>query len=179
MSPRRGVARRSFARRRIRRVKTKWEHVTIPRRFKVLEFARVSELEWETEVLLELEVQIFDVLTNWGVPSDQWPYYVGFAKRIWERALKFQSETFLLEKQSVLNEYVLRGHTLGVLEAIQVHAEALALIKQGYLMPSAWAYTDTIGKIFVHEWGGYDNRLPAIWIQEPEGINGGGYDNRE
>ena len=157
--------------------------------------ARVDELEWETLVLLALEVEIFDVLTNWNVPSDQWPYYVGFGKRVWERAMKFTDATFQLEKQSLINEYVLRGHVQGVLEAVQVHAEALAQIKKGYLMPSAWAYDnapvgflfapaawtydDTIGKIFVHEYGGYDQLTGEIYVAEPEGINGGAYDNRQ
>jgi len=195
MGRRRGVSRRSFARRRVRRIKAKWADSPIARRFKVLEGHidptklpltflredgyRVGELEWETLVLLGLEVQIFDVLTNWTVPSDQWPYYVGFAKRVWERSMKFGDATFQLEKQSLLNEYELRGHVLGVLEAVQVHAEAYALIKKGYLMPSAWAYTDSVGAIFVHEYGGYDRIIGEIYVTDPTGTEGGGYDNRE
>ena len=180
MGRRRGVSRRSFARRRVRKITGKWADSPIVRIFKKTMGIRVDELEWETIVLLALEVQIFDVLTNWNVPSDQWPYYVGFAKRVWERAMKFADATFQLEKQSLLNEYVLRGHVLAVLEAVQIHAEAYAQIKKGYLMPSAWAYTDAVGAIFVHEYGGYDSgHTGEIYIAEPEGSSGGGYDNRE
>ncbi|MBA7648729.1 hypothetical protein ES703_56517 [subsurface metagenome] len=187
MGRRRGVSRRSFARRRIRKIVGKWADSPIARIFKVtagklgvpVEGLRVGEWEWETLVLLALEVQIFDVLTNWSVPPAQWPYYVMFSKRLWERAMKFGDATFQLEKQSLLNEYVLRGHVLGVLEAVQVHAEAYAQIKKGYLMPSAWAYTDSVGAIFTHEYGGYDRVIGEIYIAEPEGSSGGAYDNRE
>ena len=168
---------------RTRKVTKKWEPQVIPRAFKVLEAARPyyrsGEFKWEMDVMLLLELMTFDVLNNWGIPGEQWTYYVIFAKRLWERAQKFTGETFLIEKASLIHEFTERGLDPDVLTQIQVQSEFLALYKQGQMFPSAWAYTDTVGSIFVHEYGGYDTgRSGGIWLPEPEGSSGGYYDNR-
>lgn len=169
---------------RTRKVTKKWEPQVIPRAFKVLETARPyyrsGEFKWEMDVMLLLELMTFDILNNWGIPGEQWTYYVIFAKRMWERAQKFTGETFLIEKASLIYEFTERGLDPNVLNQIQVQSEALAMYKQAQLLPAAWAYTDAVGTIFVHEFGGYDTSHQGTgYILNPEGSNGGGYDNRE
>lgn len=119
MGKRRGVARRSFARRRVRRIRDNWDPFTIPRRFKLLEFERQTRLQFELERYVGLEPDLDDELTLKGVPTDEWPYLYGYSKRMYELYLKFTGETLQLEKQSLTNEYVLRGYSLTVLQQLQ------------------------------------------------------------
>ena len=167
MSPRRGVARRSFARRRIRRIRDKWDPQVIPRRFKVLDLPppiiRTVELDWELTVLLEVEQRVFDIMDAQGVPNSEWPYYVAFAKKLWNRAVHFGDETFQLEKTSLVNEHTLRGQDPAILAMIQGEVEAMALVKLEIPLPAAWAYDNVPGR---------------IWMYDPQGSNGGYYDNR-
>lgn len=180
MPRRRGTARRSFARRRIRRVRVKWTSQVIPRRFKKLEKPRVESLVFEWEMLDYLELGVFDLLEINEIPSDVWEYFMAFAKRMYERGIDFNSETFRLEKTSLVNEFVARGHDVSKLSEIQVHAENIAKLHNRVLTPTAWAYDNAVGTIFVNIWGAYDTEFTgSIWTSEPEGSNGGYYDNRE
>ena len=101
----------------------KWDPKVIARRFKVQHAAMIEEFDWEMEVLLLLEEDVFPYLQAQEIPTDQWEYYVAFAKRMWERRVHFNQLTFLLEKTSLLNEFTLRGLNPVHLNAIQVFAE--------------------------------------------------------
>lgn len=122
MPRRRPIARKSFARRRIRRVK-KYDHNVLPVRMK-LGMPRMAELlEDELEDSVGLEEPIEDELTYKGVPLAEWPHYMGFAKRMLRLYRKFTGETLLLEKESLIEEYVLRGKDRNVLEQEQDRVE--------------------------------------------------------
>jgi len=131
----RGVARISTVQRRIFRIKTKWTHFAVGRRFKLMEFQRKTELVWELEVMDKLEKECFAMLQTLGVATRYWVYYVGYAKRIWLRALKFSQETYVLERESLRNEYIRRGWTASVLDALEPFAVALALMKKTTVEP--------------------------------------------
>ena len=138
----------------------------IPRRFKKLDLppliTRTQELDWELTILLEIEEHVFDVMDAQGVPNSEWPYYVAFAKKLWNRAVHFNDETFQLEKTSLVNEHTLRGQDPAILAMIQGEVEAMALVKLKLLLPAAWAY---------------DNIYGTIWLTDPQGEYGGYYDN--
>lgn len=133
MPGQRGVSRRSAPCRRTYRARIKQNRAIYVRRFKRLNFFPTdpmpSELTWELEVLDALEQRTYTELQTLGVPQEDWQYYMGFQKRLWEARVKFAQATFQLEKQSLVNEYVLRGWNLNALQALQVIAENLAVTK--------------------------------------------------
>jgi len=122
MVRKRGVARRSFARRRARRVK-KYDHHVIPKRFKIY-LPRMSELlEEELPLCVLCEEPTMALLLSLGVQTSEWQYYLGFMKRMVELYLTFTSETLQMEKDSLITEYVYRGKDKDVLEQVQDVAE--------------------------------------------------------
>ena len=125
MTRKRGVARKSFARRRARRVK-KYDHNVIPKRFKIY-LPRMSDLlEEELPPCVLCEEPTMALLQSLGVPTDEWQYYLGFMKRMVELYLTFTSETLQKEKDSLIAEYVLRGKDKDVLEQVQEVAAGCA-----------------------------------------------------
>ena len=117
------------------------------------------ELNWELEVLLLLEEDVYPYLEAQGVPSNLWEYYIAFARRIWERRVHFNYQTFLVEKQLLLDEFSHpvfgRGLNLTHLTAIQGYAETRARQKLGIVVPNVltiimdfayddWLYDDAI-----------------------------------
>jgi len=118
MVRKRGVARTSFARRRVRRVK-KYDHHVIPLRFKVQLLDFVERLEPKLYVHVECEVPTMELLQSLGVPTEEWVYYLGFMKRMVKLYRNFTSETLQKEKESLISEYVLRGKDITVLEQVQ------------------------------------------------------------
>jgi len=118
MVRKRGTARKSFAHRRVRRVK-KYDHVVIPRRFKIQLPDLSDRIEEALKEYVELEPYVEAELIVKGVPTNQWQYLHGFAKRMLALYLNFTGETLQKEKQSLINEYVLRGFSLNVLEQEQ------------------------------------------------------------
>jgi len=118
MVRKRGVARRSFAHRRVRRIE-KYDHHVIPRRFKLQlpEFA--NRLEDPLWIYVMCEEPTMVLLKDLGVPTSQWQYYIGFMKRMVELYLNFTEETLAKEKESLITEYVLRGKDITVLEQVQ------------------------------------------------------------
>jgi len=187
----RGVARRTAPRRRTMRTRIKSGYAVYVRRFKMLNFLSTDimpvELEWELWVLDALEQRTYMELQTLGVPQEDWQYYMGFQKRLWEARVKFAQATFQLEKTSLVNEYTLRGWDPNVLSAIQGIAEDLALDKVTGVIrppaptPSAFAYFNLIGAVDLREQGGYYNRgsgTGAVYVDEPQGW-GGAYFNRQ
>lgn len=77
-----------------------------------------------------LEKAAFVYLAAQGVPNNFWPYYIAYLKRLWNRCVFFGQATFLLEKQSLLNEFVNRGLVLAYLQGLQGIAEYYAGMKQ-------------------------------------------------
>ena len=126
MVRRRGAPRRSSPRRRTYRTRIKWDPHIIPYRFKKLLPMMSSELDWEIEVQLLLEEDVYPYLEAQGVPSDQWEYYIAFARRMWNRRVHFTSETFQIEKQILVNEFITRGLNATHLGTIQLFAEEWA-----------------------------------------------------
>ena len=90
-----------------------------------------SELEFEIEVLLYLEEDVYNYLESQGVPGNLWEFYMSFARRIWERRVHFNDVTFLLEKQSAVYEFTQRGLDPTHLTFIQGEAEKWAMVKLG------------------------------------------------
>lgn len=161
------------------KTKAKYDATVTAKRFKRQQDHMNEELAWEWDVLDLLEKITFVLLEAFGVPNNQWPWYIRFIKRVWERAMKFDQATFLLEKTSLVNEYILRGHDAFILDVIQGPAEAYALYKKGFPMPPAWAYDDVIGAIWLTRHGYYDDvEGEPIFVAEPEETMGGYYDDR-
>lgn len=146
-----------------------------------------TELEFELWILDWLEKQCYDTLDGLGIPEDIQQYYLGFAKRLWERALLFTQDTFQLEKTSLKTEYVMRGLNLTVLEAIQGHIEEAAEYKRTHtyppgklVSPPANSYFNLEGTVDLREQGGYYNRISgqvALYVDAPPSQHGG-YFNR-
>jgi len=118
MTRKRGVARRSFAHRRVRRVK-KYDHHVVPRRFKLLLPSMSDELIDSLPPPVECEEPTMTLLESLGVPTDEWQYYLGFMKRMIALYQSFTEETLAKEKESLIEEYVLREKNRDVLEAVQ------------------------------------------------------------
>jgi len=122
MVRKRGVARKSFSHRRVRRVK-KYDHHVVPRRFKIY-LPRMSDLlEEELPPCVLCEEPTMALLQSLGVPTEEWQYYLGFMKRMIEFYQSFTSETLQKEKDSLIAEYVYRGKDKDVLEQVQVQVE--------------------------------------------------------
>jgi len=122
MVRKRGVARKSFSHRRVRRVE-KYNHHVVPRRFKIY-LPRMSDLlEEELPPCVLCEEPTMALLQSLGVPTDEWQYYLGFMKRMIELYLTFTSETLQKEKDSLIAEYVYRGKDKDVLEQVQIQVE--------------------------------------------------------
>lgn len=124
MGRRRGVARKSTARRRIFRSITKWDPWVIPLQFKLLQRGMIKRLRTAIDDTVGIEQPTQDELTVKGVLTDQWPYLIGFNKKMLMLYRTFTGETLQNEKQSLINEYVLRGYPLNVLEQLQDVVEA-------------------------------------------------------
>jgi len=183
MGRRRGVARTSFPRRRVFRVIAKWTEFSVPRRFKLLTPRMVPELDLELTVLDFLEQMCYRVLQMLGVDSGQWQYYVGYAKRLWEKAMSFLEETYLLERTSLQNEYVLRGLDQDVMSNLDDPvALAIEYKTTGRYprFPPAWAYYNLIGSVDLREQGSYfwSTGGAVLYVEIPQGW-GGGYFNRQ
>lgn len=125
MPRKRGVARKSFARRRVRRVK-KWDHTTVPLRYKHYLPFMAELLEEEMPPPVECEEPTMAELEAKGVPESEWPYYIGYMKRMLELYRNFTGATLQSEKDSLIAEYVLRGKDKDVLQQIQTVTEVCA-----------------------------------------------------
>lgn len=88
-----------------------------------------DELKFELDVLSYLEQTTTTVLDGLGVQEDYWPYYQGFAKRLWKRRLKFSQGTYGGERDVLTAEYVTRGWSEPVLEALYDVVELAAEYK--------------------------------------------------
>jgi len=122
MVRKRGVARRSYGHRRVRRVK-KYDHNVIPRRFKIQLPDLADRLKPPLDIHVECEEPTMELLDSLGVASDEQQYYLGFMKRMVELYLKFTAKTLQKEKDSLIGEYVLRGKDKDVLQQVQIQAE--------------------------------------------------------
>ena len=123
MSP----ARRTSARRRMKRYRAKRTWKTMPERLKRLVFEPPEHMlrEWEDQepTYVYCEEPTLAELESKGVPTEEWPYYVGYMKRMLELYTEYTGETLQLEKDSLIAEYVLRGYDKEVLEQVQEVAE--------------------------------------------------------
>jgi len=121
-------------RKRVYRVKTKYQWDIVARRLKKLKLIPPDEWTWEMTVLLALETDVFALLHSLGITDAQWEtigkYYMGFAKRLWKARVAFADETYDEEAQSIFNEYVLRGYPLVLLEPFEPIATYYAQIKR-------------------------------------------------
>jgi hypothetical protein len=117
-------------RKRVYRVKTKYQWDIVARRLKKLKFVPADEWTWEMTVLLALETDVFAILNGLGIAGELWDYYMGFAKRLWKARVAFADETYDEEAQSLFNEYVLRGYPLANLQAFEPIAVYYAQIKR-------------------------------------------------
>ena len=86
-----------------------------------------------------LEEDVYPYLEAQGIPSNQWEYYIAFARRMWERRVHFNHETFTIEKELLVSEFTARGLNPTHLAAIQGYAEDKAEIKL-VGMPKVEAY---------------------------------------
>jgi len=134
----RPVARKSFAHRRVRRIK-KYDHHVVPKRFKVWLPDMSDLLKAKLEAHVECETPTMTELERLGVPESEWRYYLGYMKRMLLLYLSFSEETLEKEKQSLIEEYVLRGKDRNVLEQIQEVAAECAGIEVIEGDFSAWS----------------------------------------
>ena len=123
------------------RAKRTWK--SIPERLKRLVYEPPYHMpsEWEgTEPpFVYCEAPTMLVLEALGVPSAEWPYYLGYMKRMLALYKKFTDETLELETTSLIAEYVLRGYSQEVLEGVQVVAAGCAYVPP----PLPFEFTET------------------------------------
>ncbi len=117
-------------RRRVYRIRYKWQWDIMARRLKKLKLIPPDEWTWEMTVLMALETDVFALLHSLAIPTDQWGYYMGFAKRLWKARVAFADDTYDEEAQSLFNEYVLRGYPLALLQPFEPIAIYYAMIKR-------------------------------------------------
>jgi hypothetical protein len=79
----------------------------------------IPRLKTALDEYVGLETPVQNELTTKGVPTSEWPHYIGFAKRMYLLYYAFSGATLQAEKQSLINEYVLRGLQQHVLEQLQ------------------------------------------------------------
>jgi len=118
MVRRRGRPRRSYAWLRQQKYAEKWTHKTVPIRFKLLQPPMAAHIETELIRLDYLEVQVFALLQGLGVPESEWPYYMAFAKRVYETFMGFWYDTAITEVYTLIAEFVQRGLVEDTLKAV-------------------------------------------------------------
>ncbi|MBA7595173.1 hypothetical protein ES703_02132 [subsurface metagenome] len=120
MSP----ARRTTAYRRIKRYRAKRTWKVIPERLKrlIVEPPYHMPREWEDQEppFVYCETPTMLLLEALEVNAILWPYYIGFMKRLLALYKNFTGETLLLEIQSLIAEYVLRGYDEEVLDEVHL-----------------------------------------------------------
>ena len=111
-------ARKSSSRRRRTRFEEKYSHTIIPLRIKRY-LPRMNAL-LETELINydELERQIYEKLEDLGVSSEEWPFYMAYAKRVFETYLRFWNETAEDEVALIRDEFVKRRLDPNVLDQL-------------------------------------------------------------
>lgn len=87
-------------------------------------------LRWEIDVLEDLEEDVFQELGDKGIPSDEWPYYVGFVKRVKKIYRDFDDATAEDEITSLRNEYILRGWDPDILDQLMAVGRAYGLVQR-------------------------------------------------
>jgi len=86
----------------------------------------IQRLDTSIEDTVGLEQPTQDELTIKGIPTSQWPYLIGFNKKMLMLYRTFTGNTLQLEKESLINQYVLRGYPQHVLEQLQDVVEQYA-----------------------------------------------------
>jgi len=110
--------RTATSRRRIKKYEETYRAKTVPLWFKKAMPEGASLLEdWLTNQD-ELEKQIFAQLDADGISGEQQVYYAAFARRLFSTCLRFWDQTYEKEKQSLKNEFILRGLNASELETI-------------------------------------------------------------
>lgn len=116
-------ARRTSTRRRVKRYRTKWSYKVIPERIKRMLHDSPHHMweEWEDTAPPPVlcEEPTMRELESKGVPEVEWPYYLGYMKRMCQLYKKYQGATLLSEKDSLIAEYVLRGYDKEILQQVQ------------------------------------------------------------
>jgi len=107
-----------MATRRIRRYKRKYQVDPTTLRAKVLLPQMYPRLELALADLASLEADCYAVLESLEVPSELWGYYEAFYYRAAELGLSYWDATFRAELQLLINEFVARGLSEDVLEAL-------------------------------------------------------------
>jgi len=111
-------ARRSSSRRRARLFEKKYQHRTVPLRYKTLLPSMEAALKTELPIFVDLEQPIIEECQSKGVPSEKWQYYIGFGKRAKSITQDFTYETKEAELSTLVDEYVKRGLDQQVLTQI-------------------------------------------------------------
>jgi hypothetical protein len=90
----------------------------------ILEEKRPTMLERVNAVfpsLTSMETQVKQVLDTEGVPTIDYPFYLGYGRELWKLTQREISGTSMqLEALVLLNKWVARGLTQSVLEAIRL-----------------------------------------------------------
>ena len=119
-------ARKTTARRRIQRYIVKVTHHVTPLRVKRLLPAMLEQFEEKEPPYVECETPTMAKLEELGVPTEEWPYYIGFMKRMLALYKTYTGLTLLIERAALLTEYYLRGYDVAILAAIDEVAAGCA-----------------------------------------------------
>jgi len=133
MVRKRGTARTSFARRRMRRVK-KYDHNVIPIRFKLQLGDMSGRIESPLDKFVACETPTMNKLADLGVPTEEYPYYIGFMKEMLSIYLRFIGDTLIRERVNLLEEYLLRGKDVNVLIALDEVAAGCAGVPYVFIL---------------------------------------------
>lgn len=120
-------ARRTSARRRMKRYRAKRTWKAIPERLKRLlhesPFHMIKQWEDKEPPFVFCETPTLLLLEALEVSTEEWPYYVGYMKRMLALYEEFTEATLQLEKDNLIAEYVLRGYDKEVLDEVQLVVE--------------------------------------------------------
>jgi len=86
----------------------------------------IKLFEEEEPPFVECEIPTMNELQAKGVPGEEWPYYIGYMKRMLVLYRAYTGATLQLEKTNLIEEYVLRGKDRDVLEQVQTVTEVCA-----------------------------------------------------
>ena len=86
-----------------------------------------SKYAAEAPPSVECEEPTMEELQTKGVPEAEWPYYLGYMKRMLIFYRQYTEGTLQLEKTNLIEEYVLRGYDRDVLEQVQEVARECVL----------------------------------------------------
>jgi hypothetical protein len=144
LTRKRGKSRLSDAQKRARRFKQKYVVDALTKRPKKLLPAWELYLREELTKWDYLEVLLFPQFEALGIPEEQYPNYLAWAKRKAEMGLRFSEETQVVEFDVLRGEFVLRGLVPAWLDFLEPYVDYwIGMVKFSLLYSESWGILPT------------------------------------